>query len=143
MTVEERKQMIARILMPRPDVIVGPGAIADRALWSWERIAFHLTPLIGEGGFQSLYLRALHLALLECPNITPMKRSSSTEDLFQKLREDLSLLDMVTTEFCSNLLMNKFIELVSSMIGESLTGQILRSAWEDPAAQGNAVKDGE
>jgi|GEM_PF-1045828 len=131
MTIEERKQMIARILTPRSDVKSDAGAIADRALWSWERIAFHLMPLIGEAGFQSLYLRAVHLALPECPSITLMKRNSSTEDLFQKLREDLAFLDAVTTEFCSNVLMNKFIELVSSMIGESLTGQILRSAWDD------------
>lgn len=133
--------MVARILTPRSDVKSDAGAIADRALWSWERIAFHLTPLIGDGGFQSLYLRALHLALPECPRMTLLKRNSPTDDLFQQLRDDLALLDAVSTELCSNVLMNKFIELVSSMIGDSLTGQILRSAWGEPSIPGS-TEDG-
>ena len=137
MTIEDRKLLIARILTPKTSVEADARAIADRVLWSWERMAFHLTPLIGEGGFQSLYLRAIHMALPECPRITLLKHCKSTDDLFQKLREDLNFLDAVTTELCSSVLLNKFIELVSSMIGDSLTGQILHSAWDDPSSQGS------
>jgi len=139
LTMEDRKQLIARILTPRPEGTADARAIADQAVWSWERIAFHLTPLIGQAGFQSLYFRAVHLSLPQCPTITLLQRGSSTEDLFQHLRSDLALLDAVTTAFCSNVLMNKFLELVASMIGEQLTAQILHSAWgrppEAPAAQ--------
>jgi hypothetical protein len=138
MTIDERKQMISRILTPRSDVAADSSAFADRALWSWERIAFHLTPLIGEAGFQSLYFRALHLALPQCSNLTVHKQCASTDELFQKLKEDLVALDPAMTEHCSNVLLNKFTDLVSSMIGDLLMSQILHSAWNDQHGQGNA-----
>jgi hypothetical protein len=140
MTMDERKQMIARILTPRSDVKADSHAIADRALWSWERVAFHLVPLIGEAGFQSLYFRAIHLALPECPSLTLLKHANSTDELLQKLKEDLARLEAEKTEHCSNLLLNKFTDLVSSMIGDVLMGQILHSAWEDLPGAGNAAE---
>src|SRR6478736_987897 len=96
MPIEDRKKLIARLLTPRSIGNLSPTTIADHALWSWERIAFHLKPLIGETGFQSLYLRAVHLTLPECPSITLLKYGSSTDNLFQQLRDDLVLLDEVT-----------------------------------------------
>jgi hypothetical protein len=140
MNLEDRKQMIARILAPAQDVRANGTAFADRVLWSWERIAVQLAPLIGESGFHSLYLRAVHLAMPECPSITLLTHGKSTNDLFHQLRRDLILLDTVTTEFCSNALMNKFIELVSSMIGDALTAQILRTAWDEEPRYVNASK---
>jgi hypothetical protein len=138
MTISERKQLISRILTPPSDVKADSHAIADLALWSWERIAFHLMPLIGEAGFQSLYFRAIHLALPECPNLTLLKQCKSTDELFQKLKEDLVALDSGLTGHCSNLLLTKFTDLVSSMIGDVLMGQILRSAWDDQSGLGKA-----
>jgi hypothetical protein len=140
MTIDERMQMISRILTPQSDVKADSHAIADRALWSWERIAFHLVPLIGEAGFHSLYARAVHLALPQCVSLTVLRQCKSTDELFQKLKEDLSALEPTMTEQCSNVLLNKFTDLVSSLIGDSLTEQILRSAWDEHAqpGQGNA-----
>jgi hypothetical protein len=138
MTISERKLMISRILTPPSGVTANSLAIADLALWSWERVAFHLMPLIGEAGFQSLYFRAIHLALPECPSLTLLKQCRSTDELFQKLKEDLAALDSCVAEQCSNLLLNKFTDLVSSMIGDVLMGQILRSAWDDQSGLGNA-----
>lgn len=139
MTVEDRKHLITRILTPRSDVKPDAAAIADLTRWSWERMALHLTPLIGEAGFHSLYFRALHLTQSRCPDLMiPMSASVSTEDLFKKLSDALRLFDATAAECCSSLLLNKFTELISSMIGDVLTGQILRSAWDDPQEQGNA-----
>jgi hypothetical protein len=138
MTIDERKRMISRILTPLSGVKIDSHAIADRALWSWERVAFHLMPLIGEAGFHSLYFRAIHLALPQCPHLTVQKECKSTDELFQRLKEDLMGLDPDATEQCSNLLLNKFTDLVSSMIGDVLMGQILRSAWDDQSGLENA-----
>lgn len=137
MTVNQRKQLISTILTPRSNVKADSHAIADRALWSWERVAFHLTPLIGEAGFHSLYTRAMHLAMPQCPSLALLKQCKSTDDLFQQLKEDLGALDPDVTEQCSNLLLNKFTDLVSGMIGDLLMGQILRSAWDEDTDQGN------
>lgn len=142
MTIEDRKKLIAQLLTPRSPTNADAGAIADRALWSWERIAFHLKPLIGETGFQSLYQRAIHLAAPECPGFTQLRRGSTTDKLFQTLRGDLMLLDEAATQHCSNALLNSFIELVSSMIGDGLATQILHSAWKDAPHLEGPLEDG-
>lgn len=123
--------MISRVLTPRTDVKADSLAIADRTLWSWERIAFHLTPLIGQAGFLSIYARAVHLTLPQCPKLSLLKHAGSTDELFRTLKEDLSALEPGHCEHCSNLLLNNFTDIVSSMVGDSLMEQILRSAWAE------------
>lgn len=134
--LQDRQRLIAQVLAPNPDVKADAVAIASRTLWSWERMAAHLTPLIGEAGFHSLYFRALHLTQSECPSLRVVRSSTvRTEDLFKNLGEALRTLDSEMSGHCSSLLLIKFTELISSMIGEVLTGQILRSAWGESLAQ--------
>jgi hypothetical protein len=142
MTIEDRKKLIAQLLTPRSPTRADASAFADRALWSWERIAFHLKPLIGEAGFHSLYKRAIHLAGPECAGLTQLRHGSSTDKLFQQLRDDLMLLEEADTQRCSNALLNSFIELVSSMIGDGLSTQILHSAWKDAPHLEDPLEDG-
>jgi hypothetical protein len=136
MIISKRKQLISHMLAPQPGMKTGADAFADQALWLWERIAFHLTPLIGETGFHSLYFRALQLASAQCPHLTFIKHCRSADELFQKLKEDLSTLDSSDAENCSNILLNKFTDLMSSMIGDLLMEQILHFVRDDHAARG-------
>lgn len=128
-STEDRKQMISRLLTQEPGGAAVPGALAEQVLWLWERIAFHLTPLIGVSGFQTLYARALHLALPDCPCFTPIQPGRTMDALFQTLKHDLGGLAPAEGERCGNVLLNTFTDLVESMIGEVLMAQILRSAW--------------
>lgn len=132
-TIEDRKQMISRLLTQKPGAAANPGALAEQVLWLWERIAFHLTPLIGVSGFQTLYGRALHLASPACPGFSPLQQGKTIDALFQALKEDLSALEQCDAERCGNVLLNTFTDLVESMIGEVLMAQILRSAWVGPS----------
>jgi hypothetical protein len=129
LTTEDRKQMISRLLTQAPGCQANPGALAEQVLWLWEQVAFHLTPLIGGSGFQTLYARALHLAGPHCPGFSNVQPGRSIEALFQTLREDLGALEPQAAEQCGNVLLNTFTDLVESMIGEVLMAQILRSAW--------------
>jgi len=135
MTHEERQQMIVKVLAPASGSATGAAGIAARTLWSWERVAFHLTPLIGEAGFQSLYARAVHLTIPHCPGLTPARQAQPMEALFLKLKEDLESMDAAEAARSSNLVLATFTELLSTLIGESLTSRILHSAWTD--ASGN------
>lgn len=137
MTDEERQQMILKVLSPRTEGQAGSGAIAARTLWSWERVAFQLTPLIGEAGFRSLYARAVHLVIPNCPRLTPARQSQPLEALLQKLKQDLEILDSAEAVRTSNLLLATFTELLSTLIGESLTSRVLHSAWTDES--GNII----
>jgi hypothetical protein len=128
-TTEDRKQMISRLLTQKPECAADPDALADQVLWLWEKIAFHLTPLIGVSGFQTLYARALHLAAPSCPGFTSVQPGVSIDLVFQTLKQDLRALEPDDAQTCGNALLNTFTDLVESMIGEMLMTQILRSAW--------------
>jgi hypothetical protein len=137
MTIDARKQIISQLLMLHPDCRPDSGAVADRSLWLWKRIALNLTPLIGEVGFQALYARAVYLALPECPGFALARHESSTTDLFQELKAGLVALEYGLAEQCSNILLTKFTDLVASMIGDALMEQILRSAWDESSSRAN------
>jgi hypothetical protein len=138
MSYEERRQMILETLAPRPGEEADSRAIAVRALWSWKQIALHLTPLIGEAGFHSLYARTIRLAISDFGGLTLSAQSESFDTLFQKLGQDLELLAPVEAVRASNILLATFTELLSTLIGESLTSRILRSAWADESGGANA-----
>lgn len=128
-TTEDRKQMISRLLTGKPGGQADAAALSEQVLWLWERIAFHLTPLIGVTGFQTLYARAVHLASPHCPGMTALPPGQPIDTLFQTFKQDLLALDHCAAERCGNILLNTFTDLVESMIGEVLMEQILRSAW--------------
>src|SRR6476620_1461633 len=128
-TTEDRKQMISRLLTQKPGGADNSRALAEQVLWLWEQIAFHLTPLIGVSGFQTLYARAVHLASPSCPGFSPVPQGKTLDALFQILKDDLAALDEENAQLCGNSLLNTFTDLVESMIGELLMSQILRSAW--------------
>lgn len=130
---EDRKQMISRLLTQAPGALADSGALTEQTLWLWERISFHLSPLIGVSGFQSLYGRAIHLASPLCPGFSATARGLRTDALFQSLQRDLAALDPGDAERCANVLLNTFTDLVESMIGEQLMAQILRAAWVEPS----------
>ena len=131
MTHEERQQMIVKVLAPTSGDASTAKGIAARTLWSWERVAFHLTPLIGEAGFQSLYARAVHLAVPQCSGLTPAGQAQTLESLFEKLKEELEPMDTQDAARTSKLVLATFTELLSTLIGEPLTSRILHSAWND------------
>ena len=128
-TIEDRKQMISRLLNQKPGCRVDAGALAEQVLWLWEQVAFHLTPLIGVSGFQTLYARALHLSLPQCPGLSLVQQGQPIDFMFQTLKNDLAALEHGVGAACGNSLLNTFTDLVESMIGEVLMAQILRSAW--------------
>lgn len=137
MTIDDRTQLIRRILCPEEEARSDARGFAVRSLWLWERIASQLTPLIGEVGFQSLYSRAVHLALPECPGFTLSTQVGPTAALLQSLQGDLVGMDCELAERCSSVLLQKFIDLVESMIGRTLVEQILRSVWDEKLLQMN------
>ncbi|SNS93484.1 hypothetical protein SAMN06265795_109131 [Noviherbaspirillum humi] len=135
MTPHNRKQMISDVLTLEKGVKTRPDDIVQRSLWLWKRIASELVPLIGETGFQSLYGRAVHLALPHCGSFTLSKQGDSTEGVIDRLRQDLVTLEHDIAHQCSTLLITKFTDLVASMIGDVLMNQILRSAWQEHTTQ--------
>jgi hypothetical protein len=138
MSHEERQQMILEVLTPRPGEPDARREMADRLLWSWQQIALHLTPLIGEAGFQSLYARTVHLAIPHVAGLRPAPKSTSFDAALERLKEDLESLAPVDAERAGQMLLATFTELLSTLIGEALTARILRSSWTGKAGDSHA-----
>jgi hypothetical protein len=119
--------MITNAVMQRPDAIV------DTTIHLWERFAAELILIIGEGGFQSLYSRSLHLTGATFPWMTAEHATQPAESRFAGLRASLAGRDAKEAGEASIALLATFIDILSVLIGELLTTRILRSAWGDDA----------
>lgn len=124
---DQRHQMIRIVIMRRPD------AIGDVTLQLWERLASELTSIIGDGGFQSLYARSVHLARVTFPWIVLNQPAMPTVAVFANLKKCLEERDSTLACEASITLLKIFIDILILLIGELLTTSILRSAWGDDA----------
>ncbi|KPH00369.1 hypothetical protein AEQ67_06855 [Pseudomonas sp. RIT-PI-q] len=89
-----------------------------------------LTPIIGHQGVAALYRRSLHL----CASTHP--RLAGTYDSVQAAM-DLTALKSVLIEqskadalFFGEVLLTTYYELLTTLIGPSLTARLLRGVWE-------------
>lgn len=117
-----------------------PEAVPDMSVQLWEQLAKELILLIGEGGFQSLYERSVHLAKGAFPWLVASGPSQPGDPRFTSLKISLAGRDRTEASEASIALLITFIDILASLIGELLTTSILRSAWGDDASD-SAVKE--
>lgn len=122
-----RNQMIRQAVMKRPDAIV------NTTIQLWEQLAAELISIIGEGGFQSLYARSLHLTSATYPWIVPGQPWQSGESRFAGLQKSLEGRDAAQASEAGIALLTTFVDILATLIGELLTTNMLRSAWGDDA----------
>ncbi|MEX5683042.1 hypothetical protein [Pseudomonas silesiensis] len=89
-----------------------------------------LTPILGQQGVAALYRRSLHLCAANHP------RLAGTYDSVQASL-DLTALKSVLVEqsaadalFFGEVLLSTFYQLLTTLIGPSLTARLLRGVWE-------------
>ena len=124
---DHRHQKIRAVILQRPD------AIGSVTLHLWESLAYELASIIGEGGFQSLYARSVHLTRKSFPWIDLNPSSIPTVSRFVNLKNCLEERDFRVACEASITLLNIFIDILIVLIGELLTTSILCSAWGDDA----------
>jgi hypothetical protein len=122
---EQRYQMIKRAVMQKPEAFI------DVTFHLWERLALELSAIIGEGGFQSLYDRSLHVNSALFPWITETHPQQPTYSRFTDLIINLETRDMKEASEASIALLATFIDILTALIGELLTIGLLQSAWGD------------
>ncbi|MET3108560.1 hypothetical protein AAKU67_003228 [Oxalobacteraceae bacterium GrIS 2.11] len=121
----ELHTIIRRAVSRRPDFLL------DDALLLWQRLSVELVPIIGDGGFDSLYVRSLNVcsqkyAWILVKGIMQSKHASFLE--FIAMLKDRDAAE--ATEAIASLLII-FTDILATLIGISLTTRILRSAWGD------------
>jgi hypothetical protein len=108
-----------------------PEALVDVTVSLWEKLAVELVSLIGDGGFQSVYLRSGMLAAKRYPWIVLDSSLQQTELQFAGLRSSLESQGLKEAGEASILLLSTFLDILTSLIGELLMTNLLHSAWGD------------
>ncbi len=121
---QQRHQMIERAVRRRPD------AQSDINVVLWESLAAELHVLIGERGFESLYIRSLYRASAAFPwMVRPLQKVSG--GAFELVEFSVIARDATEAQAANAALLNIFTDTLILLIGELLTNNILRKAWGD------------
>lgn len=120
--------------------------IGDAAASTWRRIDDALWPIIGRAGVAALFKRSLYLARAKHPCFAVMYDATATPNEFALLRETLAQQPRAEAAAAHDGLLAIFLDLLSNLIGESLTRRLLRSVWAQPSSgynlsSGDAVQD--
>jgi hypothetical protein len=92
-------------------------------------MAAHIIMIVGDGGFNSLYLRALALTQPTYPWLTPTSAPTQATNRFAGLLQCLEGQPPGQAKAANKLLLATFTDILATLIGEDLTIQLLRSAW--------------
>jgi hypothetical protein len=117
--------LISRAILRRPEALV------DVTVSLWEKLAVELVSLIGDGGFQSVYLRSGMLAAKRYPWMVLDSSLQQTDLQFAELRRSLEGRDVTEAGEASIVLLSTFLDILTSLIGELLMTNLLHSAWGD------------
>lgn len=105
------------------------GPRVDAAVLLWERLGPELLQIVGNGGFKALYSRSVRLTSVLYPWLAHDMSLPLDSQLFAELKRRLQTQDEAMALQGGLALLTTFVDTLSSLIGESLTEHILRSAW--------------
>jgi len=108
----------------------------ERLLQPWERLAVQLSPLIGESGFCALYGRAARLASAQHGWLHPAPAGKTVAVLLATLRTQFDAASSLEATRANDTILHTFTKLLTGLIGEALTMQLLAAA---PAGEGASM----
>lgn len=109
--------------------------VADAASATWSNINSALSSIIGQHGVAALFKRSLHLQQLNYPPLMAVRNSNILPGEFTA--ELCALLAQQTNAnawLINSALLNTFYELLTNLIGNSLTHQLLNSLFSAPSS---------
>jgi hypothetical protein len=130
---EKRRQLIRAMLAQS-----GSADAVERHLLPWRSLAVHLSPLIGDSGFGALYGRTGRLLAQQHACLTIGPSSQPLDALFRTLKDDLARAEPAQSALANEALLTTFTRLLSELIGEALTTQLIDTAWNGALAPNNA-----
>jgi hypothetical protein len=121
---------IAPVLVQRGGNGADATQIADAMVSTWQEIAAALGPIIGRGGVAALYKRSLYLTGPAHPWLAGAQEGVPTPMDFAALKSVFAQQSSATAAAGGRALLQTFYDLLASLVGPALTGQLLRSVWE-------------
>lgn len=104
-------------------------ALAAAARRAYDDLSRVSTPLIGQVGVDSLTGRALHLAQREYPWLADTREPGQSDAPFAQAIASLQRQDPAVATEAAVVVFATFTGLLVTLIGEPLTGRLLRKAW--------------
>lgn len=141
MSIEKQEtRRIAAPLARRAGEKADAAQIAEETVAIWREIDEALTPIIGQRGVAALARRSLHLASAVHPWLAAVQDGVQAATNPVALRSVLA--KQSSGEACagSSAFLQTFYELLSNLIGPSLTERLLRSVW-GPHVSGPTAQD--
>lgn len=108
-----------------------PESVANLTIHLWESIASELIPLIGKDGFVILYARCLAITQTTFPWLAANQGPQTTDTQFILLKKSLEGRAFTEAHDASKTLFITFIDILTTLIGESLTTSILQTVWNE------------
>jgi hypothetical protein len=110
------------------DAVIGMADGIDLLLQPWKRMAVQLSPLIGDSGFCALYGRAARLASARFAWLVPMQAGKSIDALLVAMRVLFAAAGQSEASLANEAILQTFTKLLTGLIGEALTKQLLDAA---------------
>ena len=107
----------------------------------WQDIDATLRPILGQRGVASLYRRSLHLTTAAHPWFAGMQDATHPALDLAALEATLAAQDKLEAAAGAGDLLQAFHELLASLVGTSLTDQLLSSIWAN-FSRGDPAQDG-
>ena len=116
------------------------GQVADAMVSTWQAIDSALSPIVGQRGVAMLYKRSLHLASAAHPWLAGADEASPATMDLEALQSVFAQQGALPAAAAGGTLLQTFHELLSSLIGPSLTERLLRPVWA-PFSSGPPAQD--
>lgn len=107
----------------------GHESVVEVIVTAWREIDAELSPVIGKQGVAALYERCLHVTVQSHPWLAPTQPGIADALDLAALRSALSAQSSDNAAAGGAATLEEFHELLASMVGPSLTGQLLRPVW--------------
>ena len=108
--------------------------IAAAAFATWRNIEAALSPIIGLGGVSALYRRSVYLSRESFPFLAVLYDGALGPSDFAALQLVLSRQSSKDAAAASGTLLQTFHDLLTNLIGESLSERLLKSIWDSPSS---------
>jgi hypothetical protein len=117
------------VLKFRAGTAADAGMVAEATLNIWCRMAALLAPIIGSRGVEVLFNRSLQLTSRAFPCLVITGDHGDNAVLLANLKANLAACETNDAMEAGHALLVTFTELLSTLIGESLTNRLLSSVW--------------
>lgn len=113
----------------------GADATVEATAATWRLVAAQLAPVIGARGLEVLFSRALHMTSTTYRWLAVSENRGGGTDALPSLSECLARQDPATAAAASYKLFLTFTDLLTTLIGESLTTRLLAPVFAGTAQE--------